>query len=60
MKIEFDPDKSEKNNKERGLPFEAVAGFGWETALVVADDRYVYPEPRFVALGFVEGRLHVI
>ena len=35
MKIDFDPEKSKKNNHDRGLPFERVAEFDWETALFV-------------------------
>lgn len=60
MKIEFDPVKSGKNAHERGLPFELVKEFEWETALVAADTRATYPEPRFVALGMIGARLHVV
>lgn len=60
MKIEFDPAKSEKNARERGLPFLAVEEFEWETAVFSADDRYPYPETRFTALGFIGSRLHVV
>ena len=60
MKIEFDPEKSNKNNRERGLPFDLTAEFDWETALYVEDVRHVYPERRFVALGYLDERLHVI
>ena len=60
MKIEFDPEKSNKNDRERGLPFDLVAEFDWETALYTEDVRHVYPERRFVALGYLDERLHVI
>ena len=60
MKIEFDPAKSDKNAAQRGLPFDRVAEFDWETALILADGRFSYPEPRFVALGFIGERLHVV
>ena len=60
MKIEFDRAKSEKNARERGLPFEAAAEFDWETALYAEDSRFPYPERRFVALGFIDARLHVV
>ncbi len=60
MKIDFDPVKSSKNASERGLPFDAVAEFIWETALVKADERFSYPESRFAALGYVDVRLHVV
>jgi uncharacterized DUF497 family protein len=60
VKIEFDPRKSQKNAAERGLPFELVSAFDWETALAVPDNRYAYPEARFVATGFIGNRLHVV
>jgi len=60
MKIEFDPKKSHKNVKERGLPFEWVEEFDWETAITSQDERYPYPEPRFITMGYLGERLHVI
>jgi uncharacterized DUF497 family protein len=60
LKIEFDSRKSDANLAKRGLPFSLVAEFDWTTALVVADTRYAYPEPRFLALGVIGLRLHVV
>jgi uncharacterized protein len=60
LKIEFDPAKSSKNVLERGLPFEWAVEFDWETAFYWEDDRQAYPERRFVALGFLGERLHVL
>lgn len=60
MKIEFDPEKSKKNAQERGLPFEQAEDFEWETALYTEDTRNPYPEHRFVALGFLNERLHIL
>ena len=34
--------------------------FDWETANIWQDKRCAYPEPRFVALGLIEARLHVM
>jgi uncharacterized protein len=59
MEIEFDPKKSEKNNRDRELPFNRAADFEWETALYVEDVRHAYSERRFVAMGYLEQRLHV-
>lgn len=39
MKIAFDPDKNERNIRERQLPFDNAADFDWETAMVTIDDR---------------------
>lgn len=52
MKIEYDPEKSNKNTNERGLPFDCVAEFDWGTAIYAEDVRYSYPERRFVAMGY--------
>jgi uncharacterized DUF497 family protein len=60
MKIEFDPAKSEKNVRERGLPFELVEQFDWETAIVSEDVRFLYPEARFIAVGLIGERIHVV
>ena len=60
MKIEFDPTKSERNVSDRGLPFDLVAEFEWEGAVFSADERFDYPESRFLALGFIAGRLHAV
>ena len=60
MKIEFDPAKSEKNARERGLPFELVERFDWETSQTHEDTRFAYPELRRVTFGFIGKKLHVI
>jgi uncharacterized protein len=60
VKIEFDPNKSRKNAEERGLPFELVADFQWETAMINPDERFLYSELRYAALGFVRTRLHFL
>jgi hypothetical protein len=60
VKIDFDPAKSARNTLERGLPFEWATEFDWETAVYWEDVRQSYPEQRFVALGFLYQRLHVL
>jgi len=60
VRIECDPAKSAKNQAERGLPFSRTAEFDWETALYREDTRMEYPERRYVALGFLEDRIHVV
>lgn len=56
MKIEYDHNKSDKNARDRGLPFEHVVEFDWETALYTEDVRRAYPEQRFVAIGYIKER----
>ena len=60
MKIDFDQNKSIKNLEERGLAFDAVVDFEWESAVFREDTRKIYPEQRFVAAGNINGRLHII
>ena len=60
MQIEFDPAKNEANVRERGLSFEAAESFDFGTAVIEQDRRWDYPEVRFVALGFLAQRLHVL
>ena len=60
MKIEFDSKKSEKNRQERNLPFERAYDFDWDTAIYTEDKRRQYPEQRFVTMGYLGVRLHVI
>jgi uncharacterized DUF497 family protein len=59
-RIEFDPRKSERNARERGLPFERAADFDWDNAVLVPDVRRDYGETRLVAMGFLDGRLHIL
>jgi uncharacterized DUF497 family protein len=60
VEVAFDPVKNERNVRERGLSFERAADFDFETAIRVEDTRRNYGERRFVAIGYLEGRLHVL
>lgn len=60
VKIEFDPVKDDINRKKHGVSLNAANGFDWDTALEREDDRFDYGETRFVAIGLIEGRLHVM
>ncbi len=60
MKIDFDPDKSARNVVLRGLPFDRAIDFDFETASIAIDRRKEYGETRYVALGYLDGRLHVL
>ena len=60
MLIEFDSVKSERNSAERGLPFDRVADFDFPTALIWPDKRFDYPEQRWLAIGWLDARLHVL
>ncbi|MGB3580497.1 MAG: BrnT family toxin [Roseiarcus sp.] len=60
MKIEFDPTKSARNVRNRGLPFELTADLDWSAARVRRDQRRDYGEERFVALVPMSARLYVV
>ena len=60
MLIDFDPAKSARNERDRGLPFTLVEEFDWDSGLYAEDLRRVYPERRFEAIGFVDDRLFVL
>jgi len=60
MKIDFDRDKSEKNAKERGLPFELATEIFASVNMTFEDNRADYGEIRFVTVGFISERMAVI
>ncbi len=60
MAIVFDPDKSERNRRRRGLSFARAEDFDWNTATYEVDDREDYGEVRVIALGFLDGELHSV
>jgi uncharacterized protein len=60
MEIEFDPEKSAKNDRKRGLPFELVAELEWDKAHTIPDQRRDYGEERIIAFAPMQGRLHVV
>ncbi len=60
VKIEFDPAKDDINRKKHGVSLTTAIDFDWDTALEREDDRFDYGEMRFVALGLIGNRLHVM
>ena len=60
MIVDFDPVKNERNIRERGLSFERVAEVDFNTALVFPDARKAYGETRYIALCYLDRRLHVL
>jgi uncharacterized DUF497 family protein len=58
--ISFDPDKNERNERERGLPFTLVEQMDWTDAFLEEDDRRDYGERRYRVLGFIGDRLHAL
>ena len=60
MRISYDPGKNQRNIRDRGLSFESVVDFAFETAMYAVDERHAYGETRFVAVGMLAERLHVL
>ena len=60
MRVEFDPAKDKINRAKRGVFLTAATGFDWDTALEREDDRFDHGEARFVAIGQIDGLLHVM
>ncbi len=60
MDIEFDPAKNDTNEAKHGIGLDAATGFDWETAFERVDDRFDYGEVRFVAIGLIDQRVHVM
>jgi len=56
--VEFDPEKSAKNFRERGIGFDRVADINFDTAISVEDRRRNYGEVRLRVLGAIDGKLH--
>ena len=60
MEIEFDPDKDAANRKKHGLSLAVAAGMDFPSAVVRPDERHAYGEERLQALGWIDGRLHML
>lgn len=60
VRVSYDPAKNERNVRERGLSFDEAANFEFESALVFVDARHDYGETRYVALGMLGDRVHVL
>ena len=60
MNISFDRAKSERNERERGLPFALVGQLDWSEAVIEEDERMDYGERRYRALGYIGDRLHAV
>jgi len=58
--ISFDPAKSERNERERGLPFSLLAQLDWSDAVIEEDARKDYGERRYRVLGYIGDRLRAV
>jgi uncharacterized DUF497 family protein len=60
MDVAYDPTKNAKNSKDRQLSFDRAGDLGWNAAHIRLDERHEYGEPRWIALGPLDGRLQVL
>lgn len=60
MLIDYDPNKNQRNIRERNLSFELAKHLDWRTAFIWEDARFEYPEQRLSCLAFLDKRLHYL
>jgi uncharacterized DUF497 family protein len=60
VEITYDPRKSERNIRLRGISFEAASGFDLSSATFDQDTRNDYGEIRTLALGYIGETLHAL
>ena len=60
MEITYDPAKNSKNIAKRGLSFDMVAQFDFDTAHIYMDDRKDYRETRYIGVAHINQRRHVV
>ena len=58
--IVFDPAKDAVNIVKHGVSLLRADEIQMEEALIEVDDRFDYGEPRWIAYGELDGRLHVL
>jgi uncharacterized DUF497 family protein len=58
VEITYDPQKNERNLRERHLGFDEALDFGFATASYSKEVRN--GENRVVAVGYLRGRLHLL
>jgi len=60
VEISFDPQKNERNLRERNLDFNLAQEFDFGSATYREDRRKDYGEVRIRSLGYIRGSLHVL
>jgi hypothetical protein len=60
MEIVFDRAKDVTNKRKHGISLQAAERFDVDTALYDLDNSQDYGEPRYNAIGWVEGTLHAL
>lgn len=60
MKYEWDENKCKANIAKHDVDFISAEEFDWSTAIEVLDDRIEYDEDRWIAIGLIGNRLHIL
>lgn len=60
MEITYDPQKSERNRRERGFDFEITRDFDFTNADYTEDRRRDYGEVRIRAIGLIGNVLYAL
>lgn len=60
MQYEWDANKRIANLARHKVDFLDAIEFEWDTALETIYDRFDYGEERWIALGFIGNKLHVM
>lgn len=60
MQYEWDENKRLANLERHKVDFNVAENFQWETAIETIDDRFDYGEERWITLGFIGEKLHVL
>jgi uncharacterized protein len=60
VEITFDPRKSERNFRLRGISFDKASEFDFSSATFDRDSRKDYGEIRTLALGYIGETLHAL
>jgi len=51
ISVEWDEEKRRANLAKHGLDFFDVPAMDWDRAVIIPDERFAYPEPRFWAFA---------
>jgi len=60
MEYEWDETKRDANFAKHGVDFMDAENFDWSSAIETIDDRLNYFEERWIVLGLIDNRLHVL
>ena len=57
MKITFDPEKRAETLRRRRIDFLDAGSVFADVTYTIPDERYPYPEDRFITVGLLSGRM---